>query len=378
MSISVEELLNFLKLDEYLLNFSNNKVTDLRDIDESVLIKIGIDKIGHRKRILTELATLLGVGSYSPQHDSKNNSFESNLYHRIGTEDDNNGEEGPPLPPKLKTHHNGGKQVDNSNVKVTPPKQKPVKPPRLTAPTKRTTPQGENNSSQTHSEPNSPKSPPLSNTTSTIVKQETLQTFKPNDSPVNPSLFFPPPPSYSPPPTPSEQASEQPSEQPTTPSLSESIAKALNDESLMLQGDSPTKMEVEKKVKPAPAIPPRDYPADRLVRRTLTKEDRMQKSMSVDLLALDELVKDLTVYDYATGNLPRSTSLKKSNTICASNKSLDVALKKARLNKSEKTRSRVSSFDPRKSFGGNSSRNKNKSLDESSKYLLSFHVCFFS
>lgn len=54
---SVEEFLKKLNLEQYSLNFEVNGISNLQDITDESLKKANVEKLGHRKRILTNLPT---------------------------------------------------------------------------------------------------------------------------------------------------------------------------------------------------------------------------------------------------------------------------------------------------------------------------------
>ncbi|XP_065668286.1 arf-GAP with Rho-GAP domain, ANK repeat and PH domain-containing protein 1 isoform X2 [Hydra vulgaris] len=108
MAITIEQFLEKLKLDEYLQKFYENGITQIELLTDDLLQEIGIDKFGHRKRILNEL-DLINSASVL-----KSNPIEANF-----TDDTP-----PPLPPKPKS---------KQKLEIPPPvpKEKPIKPPRL-------------------------------------------------------------------------------------------------------------------------------------------------------------------------------------------------------------------------------------------------------
>ena len=351
MSYSVEEVLNYINLIEYLPNFHNNDITDLHTVDEALLINIGIDKIGHRKRILSELSKLYGIGSKAYKTDD----FESNV------SDD---EIAPPLPPKLKphptptprevptSHPTNNKNVGSSGENISPNKPRPVKPPRRTAPGSVIKPiQPVNN--QPQQPPTLPERPPIRTSFSdssigivqectvsipqsrtsihneTFIPESTTQSiFRPSiPQPYDgsslqslpPSLIFPPPPSHPPPPTPYED-----------PSL-KSFSLRRNDEQIKLPPRPATSMMSER-----PIIPPRDYHSnDGLVHTaSISKSERTLKAKSVDLMSFNE--DDMKAQEgiIKVNERPRSKTvkLKKSNTMETNDNKMEIALRRAKQN----------------------------------------------
>ena len=82
--MSIEDFLSRLKLDLYIENLKLNGINNLNDITEESLVRCNIEKIGHRKRILTELKNI---------HQAADNNMS------VENVDDIN-EDAPQLPPK--------------------------------------------------------------------------------------------------------------------------------------------------------------------------------------------------------------------------------------------------------------------------------------
>jgi len=114
----VDEFLSKLKLEQFSSNFEVNNITNLKDVTDEVLKNIGLDKIGHRKRILTELKN---IGLIEGNAMSVNNNHESN-----------HNELPPGLPPKSRS----------ISQHPTPPSRvmssRPPKPPRINSSIART------------------------------------------------------------------------------------------------------------------------------------------------------------------------------------------------------------------------------------------------
>ena len=102
MAIPIEQFLEKLKLEDYLPNFYQNGINEIESLNDDLLQKIGVDKIGHRKRILNEVDVLINSSSYT---DDKP----------------------PPLPPKI----NIKPGIPAGTFSFKGPKEKPKKPPRL-------------------------------------------------------------------------------------------------------------------------------------------------------------------------------------------------------------------------------------------------------
>lgn len=124
MAQSIEEFLKNLKLDEYIENFIYNGIKSVCSIDDATLQAIGIEKIGHRKRILMELEKLQNI---------PNN--EESEHQDIDKKDDSENE-APPLPPKASQSSND--QAYPTRSGTVSPSKRPEKPPRRahTLPTK--------------------------------------------------------------------------------------------------------------------------------------------------------------------------------------------------------------------------------------------------
>ena len=119
LDYSIEHILKLAKLEEYLVNFETNGISDILKIDDDTLQNIGIEKIGHRKRILEMIK----------KNDDKSDEIlpENENGHLINIDD---GDEPPPLPPKQpkKRQPSIKPQPPVRNISV---KKVPVKPPRL-------------------------------------------------------------------------------------------------------------------------------------------------------------------------------------------------------------------------------------------------------
>jgi len=111
---TIEQILKFVKLDEYLINFEINRVEDLSSISDVLLQEIGIDKIGHRKRILD----FIGKDS---KVEVKLSASGDKL---IDLDDDP-----PPLPPKSRPIQKTEKPAPAArrSIKAAPVKTAPVK-----------------------------------------------------------------------------------------------------------------------------------------------------------------------------------------------------------------------------------------------------------
>ena len=118
LDYSIEHVLKLAKLEEYLVNFETNGISNILKIDDDTLQNIGINKIGHRKRILEMIK----------KNDDKNDETlpENENGHLINIDD---GDEGPPLPPKQpkKRQPSIKPQPPARNISI---KKVPVKPPR--------------------------------------------------------------------------------------------------------------------------------------------------------------------------------------------------------------------------------------------------------
>ena len=312
MSYSIQEFLNFLKLDEYLPNFINNNICDLRIVDETLLKGIGVDKIGHRKRILSELSTLFGVGNYSPQDEDGN----------INADDIP-----PPLPPK-------SKKIQISSGTVMAGKQKPVKPPRKPNSLQKTTPVPSSPPEPNQvTIPTSPQSPIHSTTpilpqslihsTAPILPQSPIHSTAPilpqspiqSTAPISPQSPIQSTAPISPQSTilSTIPISPQLSDQQTIPtspySLTSPIQPTIQTSSqttiptlpqLPIQPpiqacQSPIETAPQPMVQHAiqksaqPPIPPREDLQEKLVRKTtISKEERSTKTKSVELISFDE------------------------------------------------------------------------------------------
>ena len=118
LDYSIEHVLKLAKLEEYLVNFETNGISNILKIDDDTLQNIGISKIGHRKRILEMIK----------KNDDKSDEIlrENENGHLINIDD---GDEAPPLPPKQPKKR-------QPSIKPQPParnvsfKKVPVKPPR--------------------------------------------------------------------------------------------------------------------------------------------------------------------------------------------------------------------------------------------------------
>ncbi|XP_057312661.1 arf-GAP with Rho-GAP domain, ANK repeat and PH domain-containing protein 1-like isoform X2 [Hydractinia symbiolongicarpus] len=124
MAQSIEEFLKILKLEEYIENFLYNGIKSVCSIDDATLQAIGIEKIGHRKRILMELEKLRNI----PNDDKSE-------HQDIDNKDDSENDP-PPLPPKASQSSNN--QAYPTRSGTVSPSHRPVKPPRRahTLPTK--------------------------------------------------------------------------------------------------------------------------------------------------------------------------------------------------------------------------------------------------
>lgn len=70
--MSIEEFLSRLKLEQYTENLKLNGINNLNEITEESLARCNIDKIGHKKRILTELKNInqcADITSMAPAND---------------------------------------------------------------------------------------------------------------------------------------------------------------------------------------------------------------------------------------------------------------------------------------------------------------------
>ena len=133
---TVLDLLLHLKLPEYATNLSS--VTDIRTITDAVLQQLGIDKPGHRKRILNEVenfkAGAIPKAPVTPSRDHTNNVGQNSSLLQNITENVNGEENGddipPPLPPKKK------QPAPRNSVSLTAPsssaasKAPPPRPPQ--------------------------------------------------------------------------------------------------------------------------------------------------------------------------------------------------------------------------------------------------------
>lgn len=68
--MSLEEFLARLKLDQYTVNLKLNGINELNEITEESLARCSIEKIGHKKRILTELKNIKSTDNITLMEES--------------------------------------------------------------------------------------------------------------------------------------------------------------------------------------------------------------------------------------------------------------------------------------------------------------------
>lgn len=80
VNVDIKDFLMSINLEQYLLNFREfgfNNVRDCADINDSVLLKVGISPTGHRRRILKQLQIVLSkmqdIPIYANIHKTKKN-----------------------------------------------------------------------------------------------------------------------------------------------------------------------------------------------------------------------------------------------------------------------------------------------------------------
>ena len=131
MACTIKDLLNDLKLSDYLINFEVNNVHNVVTINDELLQRVGVEKIGHRKRILNELE------KFRTPTENTNDLIDIN-----SSLDDIDDEPPPALPPKSKAKSvkspdrptppartTSTKEV-TKHTEATVPSFRPVKPPR--------------------------------------------------------------------------------------------------------------------------------------------------------------------------------------------------------------------------------------------------------